>query len=69
MRIDPRVEHFLHEFWGMVGHLVNTLIFVISGVIIVTSIDVSCTLSTHPSDPNPFAYLTLCSHTPTAAGA
>ena len=53
----------------MVGHLVNTLIFVISGVIIVTSIDVSCTLSTHPSDPNPFAYLTLCSHTPTAAGA
>jgi len=40
VRIDPGVEHFLHEFWGMVGHLTNTIIFVLSGVIIVISIDV-----------------------------
>ena len=39
VRIDPGVEHFLHEFWGMVGHLVNTLVFVLSGIIIVTSIN------------------------------
>ena len=32
VRVDPEVEHFLHEFWGMIGHLVNTIIFVISGV-------------------------------------
>jgi len=39
VRIDSRVEHFLHEFWGMVGHLINTIIFTISGITIVTSID------------------------------
>lgn len=33
--------HFLHEFWGMVGHLVNTLIFVIAGIIIVTRLVVA----------------------------
>ena len=32
--IDPHAEHFLHGFWGSVGHLVNTLIFVISGLTI-----------------------------------
>lgn len=39
VRIDPGVEHFLHEFWGMVGHLVNTIVFVLSGIIIVIMID------------------------------
>ena len=39
VRIDTNIEHFLHEFWGMVGHLVNTLVFVLSGIIIVTSIN------------------------------
>lgn len=38
-RIDPRVVHFLHEFWGMVGHLINTFLFTLSGIIIVLSID------------------------------
>jgi NhaP-type Na+/H+ or K+/H+ antiporter len=38
-RIDPRVVHFLHEFWGMVGHLINTFLFTLSGCIIVLSID------------------------------
>ena len=36
--IDARVEHFLHEFWGMVGHLVNTLLFTLAGIIIVTAV-------------------------------
>ena len=34
VRIDADVEHFLHEFWAMVGHLVNTLIFILSGALI-----------------------------------
>ena len=38
VRIDPGVEHFLHEFWGMVGHLVNTLIFVMAGMIIILKV-------------------------------
>ena len=37
--IDPHAEHFLHSFWGSVGHLVNTLIFVISGLTIVLRIE------------------------------
>ena len=39
VRIDPSIEHFMHEFWSMVGHLFNTIIFVISGFIIVVNID------------------------------
>ena len=31
VRLDPGVEHFLHGFWAMVGHLTNTIIFVIAG--------------------------------------
>ena len=34
VRVDPGVTHFLHEFWGMVGHLVNTMIFTLAGVLI-----------------------------------
>ena len=41
VRIDPGVEHFLHEFWGMVGHLVNTLIFVMAGIIIILNVRVT----------------------------
>eukprot|EP01135_Chromosphaera_perkinsii_P009519 Nk52_evm9s1779 gene=Nk52_evmTU9s1779 len=32
--ISPPVEHFLHEFWGILGFLANTLIFIIVGMII-----------------------------------
>jgi len=32
------VSHFLHAFWSMVGHLVNTFLFILAGVIIVTRI-------------------------------
>ena len=41
VRIDPGVEHFLHEFWGMVGHLTNTIIFVVSGIIIIVRLSES----------------------------
>ena len=44
--VDARVEHFLHEFWGMVGHLVNTLLFTLAGIIIITA-GVEQTLSDH----------------------
>ena len=33
--ISPSAEHFLHEFWEMMGFLANTLIFILSGLIIV----------------------------------
>jgi NhaP-type Na+/H+ or K+/H+ antiporter len=33
-KISPEVAHFLHEFWGMVGYLCNTILFVITGVIL-----------------------------------
>lgn len=32
--ISPDVEHEVHEFWGMLGHLANTVLFFITGVII-----------------------------------
>jgi NhaP-type Na+/H+ or K+/H+ antiporter len=35
-KISPEVAHFLHEFWGMVGYLCNTILFVITGVILAT---------------------------------
>eukprot|EP00325_Prymnesiales_sp_UTEX-LB-985_P033684 CAMPEP_0174733314 /NCGR_PEP_ID=MMETSP1094-20130205/61062_1 /TAXON_ID=156173 /ORGANISM="Chrysochromulina brevifilum, Strain UTEX LB 985" /LENGTH=682 /DNA_ID=CAMNT_0015935955 /DNA_START=67 /DNA_END=2112 /DNA_ORIENTATION=+ len=41
VRIDPEIAHFLHGengFWGVVGHLVNTLIFVISGITIILNV-------------------------------
>lgn len=33
--ISPEVQHFLHEFWHMLEYLANTLVFVITGLIIV----------------------------------
>jgi len=38
VRVDPRLMHFLHEFWGMMGHLVNTVLFTVAGMIIITSV-------------------------------
>ncbi|CAL8104179.1 unnamed protein product [Orchesella dallaii] len=32
--ISPETEHEVHEFWGMLGHLANTVLFFITGVII-----------------------------------
>lgn len=34
-RISPQVEHFLTEFWEMCAYFGNTLIFVITGIIII----------------------------------
>ena len=47
VRIDPGVEHFLHEFWAMIGHLVNTLIFVMAGVIIILKVHMPCKCRAH----------------------
>uniref|UniRef100_A0A7S3GFN4 Cyclic nucleotide-binding domain-containing protein n=1 Tax=Palpitomonas bilix TaxID=652834 RepID=A0A7S3GFN4_9EUKA len=33
--LSANVQHFLHEFWGMMSYIANTLIFVIVGVTIV----------------------------------
>jgi NhaP-type Na+/H+ or K+/H+ antiporter len=33
--VSPSVEHFMHEFWEMMGFLANTIIFILSGLIIV----------------------------------
>ncbi len=33
-RISPEVSHFMHDFWGLVAFIANTLIFIIVGVII-----------------------------------
>ena len=44
VRLDPEVAHFLHGeegFWGVVGYLVNTLIFVISGLVMILNIEVT----------------------------
>ena len=32
--ISPEVFHFLHEFWETLGYLANTVIFVLTGVVI-----------------------------------
>jgi sodium/hydrogen exchanger 10/11 len=34
LAISPEVGHFLHEFWTMIGHLANTVIFVLIGLIL-----------------------------------
>ncbi len=34
-RISPEVEHFLHQFWEMLAHIANTLIFFLVGLVIV----------------------------------
>jgi len=36
--VSPQVEHFLHEFWQMLGYIANTLIFVLTGVVIMGKI-------------------------------
>lgn len=33
-RISPEVSHFLHQFWEMMSHVANTLIFLLVGVVI-----------------------------------
>jgi len=35
VRISPEVEHYLHSFWEMMAYVSNTVIFLLSGVIIV----------------------------------
>ena len=37
-RISPQVEHFLTEFWEMLAYFGNTLIFVITGIIVVEGV-------------------------------
>jgi sodium/hydrogen exchanger 10/11 len=34
-KISSEVQHFMHEFWEMLGYLANTLIFTITGVEVV----------------------------------
>ena len=34
--ISPEVFHFLHEFWETLGYMANTIIFLITGIAIVT---------------------------------
>jgi hypothetical protein len=38
-KISPEVSHFLHRFWGTLGHIANTLIFFLVGLVIATGID------------------------------
>ncbi|GMH81942.1 hypothetical protein TrVE_jg7740 [Triparma verrucosa] len=33
-QVSPEVEHFLHEFWELLGYIANTCIFTLTGVII-----------------------------------
>jgi sodium/hydrogen exchanger 10/11 len=33
--VSPNVEHFMHEFWAMLAHIANTIVFVMSGVLCV----------------------------------
>jgi NhaP-type Na+/H+ or K+/H+ antiporter len=33
--VSPSAEHLMHEFWEMMGFLANTIIFILSGLIIV----------------------------------
>jgi len=35
-KISPEVSHFLHRFWGTLGHIANTLIFFLVGLVIAT---------------------------------
>ena len=36
--VDPHAEHFLHELWMTIGHVVNLIIFVLAGILIVLKI-------------------------------
>ncbi len=42
--ISPEVEEFLHRFWEMMAYLLNTLIFVLVGVVIADKADVGSNL-------------------------
>jgi Na+/H+ antiporter len=33
-RVSPEVSHFLHRFWGLLGFIANTLIFLLVGLVI-----------------------------------
>ena len=33
--VDPRAIHFMHSFWGMLGHIVNLFVFMVAGARIV----------------------------------
>jgi sodium/hydrogen exchanger 10/11 len=33
--VSPNIEHFMHQFWGMLAHIANTLVFVMSGLLCV----------------------------------
>lgn len=34
LAFTEKAKHFLHEFWEMIGYLLNTIVFIISGTII-----------------------------------
>ena len=34
LAFTEKAKHFLHEFWEMLGYLLNTMIFIISGTVI-----------------------------------
>jgi NhaP-type Na+/H+ or K+/H+ antiporter len=36
-KISPEISHFLHQFWDMLAYLANTLIFLIVGIVIVST--------------------------------
>ena len=36
IHISPEISHFLHQFWGMMVYMANTLIFLIVGIVIMT---------------------------------
>ncbi len=38
-KIEPRAQHFMKEFWGLLSYVANTLIFIIIGVIIAEKVD------------------------------
>ncbi len=40
-RISPEVSHFLHQFWHMMSHIANTLIFFIVGIVIALNISLA----------------------------
>lgn len=38
-KVSPEVSHFLHGFWGLLGHIANTLIFFLVGLVVATHLD------------------------------
>lgn len=55
MSVSVTTEHFMHEFWELLGYVANTLIFVVSGVLIMTQ------AMSESSDigPQDFSYLLI----------